>query len=46
MGWRRLLVAVRFWDGDWVVAAMEGRLGGDEVYIWPSGWCCCREGSE
>ena len=46
IGCRRLLVAVRYCEGDWVVAAMLGRLGGEEVYIGPSGWCCCSEGSE
>ena len=38
MGWRRLpAVAVRYWEDGWVVAAKEGRLGGEEVYIGPSG---------
>jgi hypothetical protein len=47
MGWRRLPdVAVMYWDGDWVVAAMEGRFGGEEVYMGPSGWCCWRDGRE
>lgn len=46
MGWRRLLVAVRYCEGACVVAARDGRFGGEEVYIGPSGWCCCREGRE
>lgn len=48
MGWSRLLaVAVRYGEGDWVVAAREGRFGGEEeVYMGPSGWCCWRDGRE
>jgi hypothetical protein len=30
MGFRRLLVAVKYWDGDCVVADRDGKLG-DEV---------------
>lgn len=37
IGCSRLLVAVRYWDGDCVVADRDGKLGGEEVYMGPSG---------
>ena len=37
MGFRRLPVVVKYWEGDCVGADREGKLGDEVVYIGPSG---------